>query len=92
MKKLILSALVIFSGSAIAGECYVTVKTAGGNDASGVRVTGDVSYGGMTNPVYTRNGTAVIKWSSNNKLNTVYVDGKDIKESCRNGGSVYHQM
>ncbi|MFC3031058.1 hypothetical protein ACFOEE_00740 [Pseudoalteromonas fenneropenaei] len=92
MKKTIIataSILAFGSFSAMAGTCQVTVTWPDGKAKSGVRVTGEVSGGGMTQPVQTdSNGRATITWSGTNSLSTVYIDGKDQKTRCQDGGSV----
>nr|VFK35765.1 MAG: hypothetical protein BECKMB1821I_GA0114274_114310 [Candidatus Kentron sp. MB] len=79
----------LFSTTAYAGSCYVTVTWPSGKPHSGVRLVGSVSWGGMTKAVHTdRQGQATITWSSNNSLSNVYVDGKE-RSGCKNGGSVH---
>ena len=71
-----------------AGECYVKTVWPSGKPRSGVKLGGHVSYGGMVRNVYTdSNGEATLRWSSDNSLTNIYVNGSD-RGPCKNGGSV----
>ena len=92
MKKFMTSLVLatsLVSTTAYAGSCYVTVTWPSGKPHSGVRLVGSVSWGGMTDAVYTDSrGQATITWSSNNSLSNVYVGGKE-RSGCKNGGSAH---
>jgi hypothetical protein len=92
LKKLIYTALLsagflFVAQEALAGACYVHVAWDNGNPRSSARVIGSVSFGGMTQTVYTdSDGDATLRWSSDNSLSKVFVNGSNYG-GCRNGSS-----
>jgi len=61
-----------------------------GSKARGVRVSGSVHFGGMTQTVYTdQDGRFVLEWSGDNSLAAIYVEGNVAQREVRNGSQVH---
>jgi hypothetical protein len=92
MKKIVLAVagmamFALSSASVYAGSCDVTVTWSDGKPKSGVKIGGYVSGGGMADNVRTNsNGQATLKWSSDNSVANLYIDGAE-RSGCSNGGS-----
>lgn len=68
------------------GSVNVSVYHKSGSPASGVRVSGSVSAGGVTATVRTsRQGHANISWSSSRGLSKIFVNGKGHSGDYRSG-------
>lgn len=75
------------------GVCTVYVSHKSGSAASGIRVGGSVSMGGMLNPSHTgSNGRAILEWGSNASLSNIYVNGKGHKGPFQSGGTYTFQL
>lgn len=73
-------------------SCTIKVENSSGSAASSVKVVGSVCGGiscvGNTKAYYTdSNGEVTIYWSEGCNLCYVYIDGKEHKKKCTNGGS-----
>lgn len=75
------------------GLCTVHVAYKSGSSASGVRVGGSVSMGGMLKNVSTgKDGRAILEWGSNASLSNIYINGKGHKGPFKNGGTYTFQV
>jgi len=72
--------------------CTIKVKNSSGSAASNVKVVGSVCGGiscvGNTKAFYTdSDGEVTISWSDGCNLCYVYIDGKEYRQKCKDGGS-----
>ena len=82
-----LSTGLLAASNAFAGACYVHVTWSDGDPRPNAKVQGSVSWGGMTKKVSTDDdGDATLRWSSDNDLVKVFVNGRNYG-GCRNGYS-----
>lgn len=70
------------------GALTVIVTYNSGQSASGKKVSGSVSLGGMVSEQRTdSNGKAVLTWSSDRSLDKIFVDGKGYSGPFKSGST-----
>lgn len=93
MWKLILSSVIglglFLATFSYAGEISGNVKYSDGSNCSGCRVSASINSGGVTEPTYTDSrGNFTLKWSSNNWIAKLFVNGKTVKRDVKPGEHV----
>ncbi|KPA19618.1 secreted protein [Candidatus Magnetomorum sp. HK-1] len=77
---------LFLSFSAFAGEISGHISYRDGSNCSGCRVAASISWGGVTKAVYTDNkGNFTLRWSSDNSISELYVNGTTVRKNIRNG-------
>jgi len=89
MKKNVLCAFVLcllLSATAFAGEITGVIYYEDGSKCSSCRVSASIKRSGVTDQVYTNNkGEFHLRWSSDNSIDELYVNGTTRRRNIKSG-------